>query len=60
MENKIITQHVLPPIPTRNFDWCAYWDGWEEEGNYGWGETEELAIHDLKTNYDAPKDGGSK
>lgn len=50
MERKIITSHVYPPIPWRNNDWCAYYDGTEESGNYGWGETEAEAIADLKDN----------
>lgn len=29
-------------------DWCAYYDGHEEEGNYGYGRTEAEAIEDLK------------
>ncbi len=43
----IVTIHVLPPIPCRRNDWCAYPDGEEENGNYGWGPTEEAAIADL-------------
>jgi hypothetical protein len=46
---KIITSHVYPPIPCRQFDWCAYRDGEEEQGNYGWGHTEAAAIRDLLT-----------
>lgn len=49
---KIITSYVCPPIPVRNFDWCAYEDGREEEGNYGWGTTEAEAIADLKWQLD--------
>ena len=45
---QISTSHVKPPIPTTKFDWCAYIDGDEEHGPYGWGEIEELAIIDLK------------
>jgi len=41
------TKHVFPPIPTRAMDWCAYLDGQEESGPYGWGETEADAIADL-------------
>lgn len=48
-ESKIITSHVYPPIPCRQFDWCAYRDGEEEQGNYGWGHTEAAAIRDLLT-----------
>jgi hypothetical protein len=42
---KVIVHHVHPPIPTRRFDFCAYFDG--EEEHYGWGETEAEAIWDL-------------
>lgn len=44
---KIVTSHVYPPIPIRTMDWCAYRDGHEEDGNYGWGLTEQEAIRDL-------------
>ena len=44
---KIITDFVYPPIPLRGFDWCAFYDGEEEAGDYGWGETEEKAVNDL-------------
>lgn len=44
---KIRVEHVLPPIPIRSFDWCAYVDGEEERGNYGYGRTKEAAINDL-------------
>lgn len=43
----IRTEHVRPPIPTTKFDWCAWWDGTEEDGPYGWGSTEEHAIEEL-------------
>lgn len=49
----IVTCHVYPPIPIRTHDWSAHYDG-EEEGDYGWGATEEEAIKDLKENYEAP------
>jgi hypothetical protein len=44
---KVCTHHVFPPIPDRQFDWCAYFDG-EEEGLQGWGPTEAEALEDLK------------
>jgi len=47
-ERKIITDNVRPPIPTRYHDWCAYFEGEEETGVAGWGQTEEEAIKDLK------------
>lgn len=47
----IKTQHVYPPIPIRFFDWCAFYEGREEHGQFGWGRTEAEAIADLKLNY---------
>ena len=47
---KIITDYVHPPIPIRDHDWCAYYDGEEEDQNYGWGRTEQEAINDLLSN----------
>lgn len=44
---KIVTSHVYPPIPIRSWDWCAYPDGEEELGHYGWGATEAEAVEEL-------------
>lgn len=41
----IITNHIFPPIPMREFDWCAYRD--PERTPYGYGRTEAEAIADL-------------
>jgi hypothetical protein len=47
---------VYPPISTRQFDWCAWVDDYEEYGrsnplvarvSFGWGPTKEEAIQDL-------------
>lgn len=48
---------VYPPIPIRMFDWCAYWDGDEERGHYGYGATADDAVADLLENFpeDAPE-----
>lgn len=46
-DRQIKTEFVYPPIPLRQFDWCAYFDGEEEGGPYGWGHTKEEAIADL-------------
>jgi hypothetical protein len=43
----IVTSYVKPPIPTFRFDWCAYFDGEEEEQFCGYGETEQAAINEL-------------
>lgn len=48
----ILTSHVMPPIPTKACDWCAYVDGEEERGPYGWGRTERDAIADLRDRLD--------
>ena len=47
-KKEIITIFVYPPIPIRIMDWCAYYEGGEEFGKYGWGSTKEEAIEDLK------------
>ena len=45
--NKIRTENVFPPIPTRLFDWCATYDGYEPGDPIGWGATKDAAIKDL-------------
>lgn len=47
---EIITRFVNPPIPVRDHDWCAYYEGEEEAGSYGWGSNEAEAIADFKAN----------
>lgn len=59
IDKKIVTTFIYPPIPIRTHDWCAYFDGEEENGNYGYGQTEQTAINDLLNNYDYD-DGASK
>lgn len=51
-DKKIITDCIYPPIPIRTMDWCAYYDGQEELGHYGYGRTEAEAIADLVNNYE--------
>lgn len=45
-EKEIVTHCVYPPIPIRDFDYCAYYRG-EEDGNNGWGKTAQAAIEDF-------------
>jgi hypothetical protein len=45
MAMPIITSFVYPPIPWRQFDWCAYRD--PEHQPYGYGRTEAEAIADF-------------
>jgi hypothetical protein len=45
----IITINCNPPIPTRDWDWCAYKDGDDEKPwMYGWGTTEQAALRDWR------------
>jgi len=47
----IITVHDFPPIPDRRLDWCAYFEGCEEDMQYGHGRDEQEAVDDLLENY---------
>lgn len=49
---RVVTSHIRPPIPFRTMDWCAYFDGEEERGGYGYGRTEAEAIADFIDNLD--------
>ena len=44
---KIVTNYNPPPIPNRNFDWCAWSDGLLDEGPIGFGATEREAVEEL-------------
>jgi hypothetical protein len=46
-DRKIITKHVFPPVPVRQFDWAAVFDGYEPGEHVGYGRTEQDAIADL-------------
>ena len=49
MAPKIVTSHVYPPIPDRQFDWLAHYEGDDEYPHlHGYGPTEAEAIDDLK------------
>ena len=50
LHDEVTTYHVNPPIPIRNWDWCAYFNE-QEEGLVGWGKTEYDAIYDLLERY---------
>jgi len=53
---KVIISFVYPPIPLRQFDWCAYFDNDEpdDDGHMlcGYGKTERDALMDLLDNYE--------
>lgn len=49
---RIVAYNIAPPIPYRDCDWCAYFDGEEELGNYGYGRTEAEAVADFISNLD--------
>lgn len=53
-EKKIITDYDPKPSPFRDYDWCAYRDGYEGPDSdgvpgdpIGWGRTEQEAIDEL-------------
>jgi len=43
----------FPPVPVRSHDWSAYFDGREEAGPWGHGETHEAALADLYEQLDS-------
>ena len=52
MNMTIVTIHINPPIPIRDFDWVSYRACDEECGPYGHGPTEAAAIKALKDHED--------
>lgn len=44
---RIHIEHVYPPVPFRNHDWRATFDGYEPGDPMGAGSTKEEAIGDL-------------
>ena len=44
----IITEHIYPPIPIRNYDWSAIRADYDEGDLIGYGRTEQEAIDNLK------------
>lgn len=52
---KIVTHCIYPPIPMRQFDWVAFYEDDEPNGNgwmaSGYGPTSKEAIADLVTEY---------
>jgi hypothetical protein len=47
---RIDVHFEYPPIPDRNFDWCATFDGYEPGDPMGWGRDAEKAVIDLFSN----------
>lgn len=45
----ILTHHINPPIPRRDFDWSAITDNYEPGDPVGYGATEQEAINDLQS-----------
>lgn len=43
---------IAPPIPTARFDYAAWIDGREEDGQVGYGPTAAAAIADLQEQLD--------
>lgn len=53
---EIVTNYWRKPMPTRESDWCAHYEGEEEAGNYGYGATAAEAIEDFVLNCAADHD----
>lgn len=53
---KVNFTHERPPIPTRSHDWRAGFDGREEEGRDGFGETKLKAAIDLYQHCETPEE----
>lgn len=47
---EIVAAPTHSTLPHRGHDFCAYYDGEEEAGNYGYGATKAEAIEDFKAN----------
>lgn len=50
MSGLIVTEYVAPPIPLRDWDWLAYVEGADDEGDLGltgYGPTSDAAYRDL-------------
>lgn len=47
-ERRIVTTWIYPPIPLRNFDWQATFQGYEPGDLVGHGETKAEAVKDLR------------
>lgn len=45
---QIRTEFDAKPIPVRQYDWCATYEGYEPGDPCGWGQTEADAIANLK------------
>jgi hypothetical protein len=45
---KVNTEFVNPPIYSRDFDWSATHESYDDGDPMGWGRTEEEAISDLE------------
>ena len=45
-----------PPIPIRDYDYVAWYEGEEDLEHYGWGKTPEAAQADLREQYDPERD----
>lgn len=55
VETRIIVTDVFPPIPIRQFDFQAHYEGTEDEQMpAGHGATEDAAVQDLLTNFPPP------
>jgi|GEM_PF-5152556 len=54
MDGDVIVRGIFPPIPSNDYDYCAWYQGHEERGPTGFGATPRTALIDLVENYDIP------
>jgi hypothetical protein len=44
---KIVTENIRPPVPSRRWDWVAYFDNYDDGDPIAYGATEDEAIVNL-------------
>lgn len=44
---EIQLHYVFPPIPTREFDWCASLGDWEPGVKHAYGRSKQIAVANL-------------
>jgi len=50
MRGDIIIRAEFPPVPSKQFQYCAWYDGREEGGPHGYGHHPFAALQDLLEN----------
>lgn len=53
---QVTVDYIYPPIPLRNFDWCAYDENYEPGCPIGYGRTLREALEDYEEMYELKYD----